>query len=373
MAFYRQTILLFVLVLIGGAIFYFESEKPMRESSAEIREVPLMTLSPKESKSQIYDIGKEITTPDGFINTDAITISELVGKKVVLVDFWTYSCINCQRTLPYLNDWYHKYSDKGLEIIGVHTPEFEFEKNYENVAAAVKKFGIKYPVVLDNDFSTWTAYRNQYWPRKYLIDIDGFIVYDHIGEGAYAQTEEKIQKALTERAQVLQGNGAVAAEVREIEIAPDQDLARAGSPEIYFGAWRNEYLANGERGIIGEQELGAPATLAPNSLYLDGKWNIQREYAENASLNAKISFRYRAREVYFVAAADQLVRARIFVDGKPLGTSAGEDIFVESGLSKVRIRDERLYKLIRHKDYGEHQLDIIIENPGLKAFTFTFG
>jgi thiol-disulfide isomerase/thioredoxin len=133
----------------------------------------------------------------GYINThDGFRLSEIVGKKVVLVDFWTYSCINCQRTQPYLNAWYKKYKDAGLEIVGVHTPEFAFEKDRANVVAAVEKFGITYPVVQDNDYQTWGTYGNRYWPRKYLIDIDGYIVYDHIGEGGYEETEEKIQELL---------------------------------------------------------------------------------------------------------------------------------------------------------------------------------
>lgn len=145
-------------------------------------------------------LAPEISTPNGFINTEGkqVTISELKGKKVVLVSFWTYSCINCKRTLPYLNDWYSKYKDQGLEIISIHTPEFAFEKVQKNVENAVLLQNIKYPVVLDNDYSTWNSYGNQYWPRKYLVNKDGYIVYDHIGEGAYEETEEEIRKALEE-------------------------------------------------------------------------------------------------------------------------------------------------------------------------------
>ena len=143
----------------------------------------------------------ELANPDGYLNTDHdITIGEYIGKKVILVDFWTYSCINCQRTLPYLTSWDEKYRDEGLLIIGVHTPEFGFEKEYDNVKRAIEKFNIKYPVVQDNEYQTWRAYKNRYWPRKYLIDIDGYIVYDHIGEGAYDETEEKIREVLKERA-----------------------------------------------------------------------------------------------------------------------------------------------------------------------------
>jgi len=191
---YRNIILALFLIAIAGSIVYLQSRKSFRFSGNNTESTGVAIS--KEAKAKKYKPAQEISTPDGFVNTDSISIGELIGKKVILVDFWTYSCINCQRTTPYLNAWYEKYHDQGLEIIGLHTPEFEFEKDYNNVKAAVEKFGIKFPVVLDNDYSTWAAYRNQYWPRKYLIDIDGYIVYDHIGEGAYDETEAKIQEAL---------------------------------------------------------------------------------------------------------------------------------------------------------------------------------
>ena len=196
----RATVLGILLVVIVGSIVYLESIKVKRVESNEAVTIIPKISSPAQDKPQRYQLAKEITTPDGFINTDGkpITINSLIGKKVILVDFWTYSCINCQRTTPYLNTWYEKYKEKGFVIIGVHTPEFEFEKDYNNVKAAVEKAGIKFPIVLDNDYSTWAAYQNRYWPRRYLIDIDGYIVYDHIGEGAYEETEEKIKQALAE-------------------------------------------------------------------------------------------------------------------------------------------------------------------------------
>lgn len=204
----QQTLLLVALVVIGGLILFFERQKTGMQPGP-IEPVALLQLpdsSRAKSKAAQHPRALEISTPDGFINTDRIAVGDLLGKKVILLDFWTYSCINCQRTIPHLNAWYEKYRDQGLVIIGIHTPEFEFEKQYENVLAAVKKFGIAYPVVLDNNYSTWQAYKNRYWPRKYLIDIDGFVVYDHIGEGAYKETERKIQELLAERARVL-GSG----------------------------------------------------------------------------------------------------------------------------------------------------------------------
>src|SRR3989344_3502091 len=187
---HRIILLILAVFAIAGAIYYFEAQRPMR--AAQNGSTEITTSVPKN-----YPRARDLVSPEGYINTDNITLAELVGKKVILVDFWTYSCINCQRTQPYLNAWYEKYRAAGLEIIGVHTPEFEFEKNYENVKRAVEKAGIKYPVVQDNDYATWQAYGNRYWPRKYLIDIDGYIVYDHIGEGGYEETERKIQELLS--------------------------------------------------------------------------------------------------------------------------------------------------------------------------------
>ena len=158
-----------------------------------------------DTKAGMYVLSPEIVNPSGFVNTNGkpITFGEFKGKKVVLVDFWTYSCINCQRTLPYLKTWYDKYHNQGLEIISIHTPEFAFEKVEENVDNAVQNFGLAYPVVLDNEYSTWNAFGNRFWPRIYLIDIDGYIVYDHAGEGLYDSTEQEIQKALAERALLI--------------------------------------------------------------------------------------------------------------------------------------------------------------------------
>ena len=313
-----------------------------------------------EEKSRKFILAPDISTPDGFINTNnlPITISEFKGKKVVLLDIWTYSCINCQRTIPYLNEWYKEYEDDGLVIIGLHTPEFAFEKVQENVEKAVKDFGIKYPVVLDNDFSTWQAYKNQYWPRKYLIDIDGYIVYDHAGEGQYKETEVEIQKALRERADRLNMDLEVSSSVSKPASVVSVESGKVRSPEIYFGSARNEYLANGKNGISGEQILSLPPTFSFNKLYLGGTWNLVSEYAENKN-TASIVFNYEAKNVYMAAGSENGVEIEIYKD----------DVFVK----KLIIKDETLYPLIQDNDYGKHTLKIVIPKTGLQAFTFTFG
>jgi thiol-disulfide isomerase/thioredoxin len=323
-------------------------------------------------KSKMYPVAKEITTPDNFINTGGlpITIQGLIGKKVILVDFWTYSCINCQRTQPYLNAWYEKYKDQGLEIIGMHTPEFEFEKKYENVAKAVEDDGIKYPVVMDNDFSTWGAYGNRFWPRKYLIDIDGYIVYDHIGEGAYAETEAKIQELLKERKKVLGEKGEVTGGVvQTVSSTPSLAL----SPETYFGAARNTNLGNGKQGAVGALMFTDPSDYDADTFYLSGFWNIQSQFAENQNGPASIKFKYRGKEVFFVASSDASdgVTVKVLIDGKPVPTSMrGSNVSAEG---TVLIKGEGLYKIIKDGVHGEHLLELQIEKPGLKAFTFTFG
>lgn len=379
--------LILVLIAIASAILYLESLKPVRISPGEAEIKPNVSVargnlsnttqeeirSLNKEKLAKYPLAKEIVNPSGYINTDKITVSELVGKKVILIDFWTYSCINCQRTTPYLNSWYEKYHDKGLVIIGVHTPEFLFEQKYENVQAAVNKFGIKYPVVMDNDYSTWTAYSNRYWPHKYLIDIDGFIVYDHIGEGGYDETEQKIQELLQERMAVLKINESVTTGISKPSGAVNVDFTKVGSPEVYFGAGRN-ILGNGKSNTAGIQNLSEPMEVKTNTLYLVGGWNFHDQFAENENSLAKIIFRYSAKSVYFVASAKDGATIQVFRDGKPLGNEAGGDIVMRNGLSSVNVSEPHLYKLVEDPaGYGEHTLLIIVENPRLDAFTFTFG
>lgn len=311
---------------------------------------------------------REITAPAGFVNSDPFTLRELIGQKVILLDFMTYSCINCIRTFPYLNAWHAKYAPHGLAIVGIHTPEFAFEKKVENVATAMRKYGITFPVVLDNDYGTWQAYGNQFWPRKYLIDIHGNIVYDHIGEGNYAETEQKIIELLRERSYVLGSADIIPTTTTRVNTRVNFDLIE--SPETYFGSWRNEYLSNGTPHRTGQQAFRLPTTIDRNKLYLGGSWNISREYAQNTEADARIIYRFRAKALHMVAAADQPVRVRVLVDGIPAATLAGSDV-VDGA---VTVDEERLYEIINDPDgYTEHTIELIIEAPGLKVFAFTFG
>ena len=341
-----------------------------------------------EAKAGTFTKAPELRGIEGYINTPStpstnsgqassgqagpITIGQFKGDKVVLIDIWTYSCINCQRTLPYLKMWYDKYHDQGLEIIGVHTPEFAFEHVLANVQQAVQKFGLKYPVVLDNTYATWNAFGNQFWPRKYLIDIDGYIVYDHAGEGNYEETASAIERALAERAARLNlampggDAGRIPNDITEV------DISQLGSPEVYFGAARNEHLGDGVPGRTGEQTLKTPIDLRANTLYVGGTWNFSNEYARNAARGATITFVYKAKNVYFVAAAPGgSVKIKVTRDGgKPLGSAAGKDIDTRG---EATILEDRLYHLVGDSDYGIHTIEIEVQGAGLEAYTFTFG
>lgn len=348
---------LIILLLVGGGfVFLSSSPAPLKMS--------------KNSNGEKGEPYKEIVNPSGFVNTDnmPVKIADYIGKKVVLLDVMTYSCINCQRTFPYVTAWHEKYKDEGLIVIGIHTPEFAFEKNKKNVEKAMEEFGIKFPVVLDNDYGTWNAYGNRYWPRKYLIDINGNIVYDHIGEGAYEETEKKIRELLLERKQLLGENKSGMDDSLISEMIPETDV-KSSSPETYFGSARNEYLANGTRGRAGEQKFKTPETLQSNSLYLDGTWNITPEYAESVS-STGIVYKYRAQNVYLVADADAEIEIEVWQDGKLVGESAGADVD-EKG--KVLIKESRLYKMIHNSEPGEHVLEFHIKDKGLRAYAFTFG
>ena len=240
----------------------------------------------------------EIANPTGFVNVaPGFKLSSLIGKKVILLDFWTYSCINCVRTIPYLDAWYQKYAPAGLEIVGIHTPEFDFEKNITNVQNAVAQYGIHYPVILDSNYGTWNAYNNLYWPHEYLIDMAGYIVHDQVGEGSYPETEAEIQKLLDQRAQIV-GTSTAGIPTSTVDIMPS-NLNEINSPETYFGAERNSLLANGTALTNGNQMLTAPAasTIQLNQLYLGGTWDFE-DSTPPISMPARPSRTNMTREMY---------------------------------------------------------------------------
>ncbi len=347
-------------VISSGVFDITKVEQKLLQSSEAVpagEQVQNTSILTAEQKALQFAKYKEITRPDGYVNTNSmpITIGQYVGKKVILLDILTYSCINCQRTFPYLNDWYTKYEDKGLIIIGIHTPEFAFEHLQKNVEAAAKQFGLKFPLVLDNNYGTWNAYGNNYWPRKYLIDIDGYVVYDHIGEGNYDVTESKIVELLNERAKLL-GEPSVMLGANQM---PETELGGFNqSPETYLGSERSEYAYSGN------------GNLPKNRYSLTGDWDEKPEYAELSSDAGSIRYHFSASKVHLVASSAIPANAQIFLDGKLITVDqAGGD--VKNGL--VQFNEARLYTLVDLKDGpSEHVLEIKVMQKGLEAYAFTF-
>lgn len=309
----------------------------------------------------------EITGISHWLNTDPLTLEALRGK-VVLVDFWAYSCINCLRTLPYMVAWDKRYRDDGLVIIGVHAPEFDFGKKVANVQKAVAHFGIEYPVAMDNNKATWNAWDNHYWPAKYLVGKKGKVLMHHFGEGHYAETEAAIRQALgLEPAPPVEpmapaSDAALPALPREAERAATAyapDFGAIGSPEMYFGSRRTRNMANLGGARPGVANYRAPAQLDKNQYALDGRWKIEPDYAELVSGEGVITLQFVARKVHMVASSDKPVTVTVLVDGKPART--------------LTINESKLYTLYESKVYGEHSLRIEIPEAGLRAFTFTFG
>ena len=339
-------------------------------------ETKLLTKALPSASTATGTPAPEITNPSGFINTGGqpITFAQFKGKKVVLVDFWTYSCINCLRTIPFVEAVNQKYSDAGLEVISIHTPEFAFEHVLGNVQKAVTSLGITYPVVLDNDYGTWNAFNNEYWPQQYLIDVNGNVVYSHSGEGDDAATEAAIQSALAARDTTLGLPNTVPTGTINLN-TPDVTTMDVQSPETYFGSNRNEYLANGIRGAAGIQTLALPSasTMVPNALYLGGTWTFNPEYAAADAAGDMVSYTYHADDIYFVASSENPAgtRVKVLLGGAPVPAAMrGADLGTDG---TALITDDRLYKLVTSATSGTHTITIQTLGTGLDAYTFTFG
>jgi len=308
----------------------------------------------------------------GWINSKPLTARDLKGK-VVLVDFWTYSCINCLRSLPYIEAWSQKYKDSGLVVIGVHTPEFDFEKQSPNVQKAVQKFGITYPIALDSDHAVWDAFHNEYWPAHYFIDARGKVRFAHFGEGNYDQSERWIQQLLQEGAGKPMGAGAVSVHAQGVEAAADTNEVH--SPETYIGYARAEHFASpGGIKQDAEKAYTAPAQLALNQWGLSGKWVDHEQIAVLKAVGGKIVFHFHARDLHLVlgpTADGKPVRYRVTIDGHAPGDNHGVDTDADgSGI----VTDHRLYQLVRQKGaVTDHVFAIEFEDPGVQAFSFTFG
>lgn len=276
----------------------------------------------------------------GWINSPPLTLSELKGK-VILIDFWTYSCINCLRTLPYLKNWDRDYQKEGLVIIGVHTPEFEFEKEYDNVKKATEHLGIHYPVALDNDYGTWNAYHNHYWPAHFLIDQEGKIRMVHFGEGAYVDTENAIRKLLG---------------FTPLKMEEPKRSTRAISPETYLGLARGKsYSMSIIPGKAVDYHYESP--LKEDQVGLKGLWKAEEEYIVSESDESTLDYNFLATRVYLVLAGSSPTPLEVFLDGKPSG--------------RITVNGDRKYDIVS-ASYGRHQLSLKVPK-GIKAYAFTFG
>ncbi len=294
-----------------------------------------------------YGPAPDFTGITNWINSPPLTMASLKGK-VVLVDFWTYSCINCLRTLPFVTGWYSKYSADGLVVVGVHTPEFPFEQVPANVEAAVKRLGVTYPVAQDNNYGTWNAYQNEYWPADYLVDQNGNVVYESFGEGDYVQTENAIRSLLKlpPLTSGSSGNG--------------QDLSQVNSPEMYFGTARQEYLTQTQKVSTSPTAYTQPAKLSVNTFALGGTWQFNSDNAVLDSATGSVQLSFDSAKLYMVAAAGASpVTLSITVDGV-----AQPD---------VTVTGSQLYTLFNSTSYTNHTAVITVTGAGFQAYTFTFG
>ncbi|MEJ7642556.1 MAG: redoxin domain-containing protein [Candidatus Nitrosocosmicus sp.] len=344
------------------------------------------------NKSQ-FILAPEFDKSEGNININGydhrtITMDNLKGK-VVVVNFWTYSCINVLRTLPHLIDWNTKYADKGLVIVGVHSPEFKFEKDIHNVKAAIQRYGINYPIIQDNNHKTWNVYGNNYWPRMYIIDDNGYIRYDKIGEGGYNQTEKIIQSLLSERdskvgLKNMDPNKTLSSSSDKILpltnsttnkgfLSQSVDFSKIKTKELYFGYQSPSSSLGNPQGFHPGQNItyAIPfnSSIKPNTIYLEGQWKNNPDNMELQSDSGRIVLTYSAKSVNLVAGGKG--QGIVYEDNALLSNnSKGVDIVNDS---KLILDHPRMYNLAMHDSYGIHSLMIDVKGKGFQAYTFTFG
>lgn len=369
-----KLVTLFLLGIVIAAVTYtvFGNQKFIISNEPLATDIIQNLLSLGQDLS-IKGKAPELTGLTSWMNSDPLLLESLRGK-VVLVDFWTYTCINCIRNIPHIQAFYEKYQDNGLVVLGVHAPEFEFEKNKDNVAEYVKEYNIEYPVALDNEHATWRAFENRFWPAMYLIDVKGNIRYTHFGEGRYAESEAAIQELL------LEANLLSLDKITEVkEPVPDVAFDSIGTPEIYFGASRIKNFGNPIKDVKINQphEFKEPKEVEFNRFYLSGLWRITPEFAQLAKGEGKVFIRYKANKLNIVidAVGDGEILAKVKLDGEYLTKeNRGEDIIFQEDVSFLRVQGARLYNFVDTKDeYGTHTLEFFIPSSDLKLFAFTFG
>ena len=305
----------------------------------------------------------------GWLNGPPLTAADLKGK-VVLVDFWTYSCINCIRAIPHIRALHDRYEKDGLVVVGVHSPEFAFERDPKNVARAVREQEVNYPVALDNKLAIWRAFNNRYWPATYIADAKGRLRYHHFGEGAERETEAAVRRLLVESGRAIGGRVA-RSEERDVRAAADR--ANIKSPETYLGFGRaDRFVSPG--GLA--RDAGKNYALAPlklNQWALGGRWLVTREHARSIAAGSAVTYRFKARDLHLVlgSGSGKPVRFRVTIDGKAPGSDAGLDVTADG---RGRVVEQRLYQLVRQKGAVEERtFEINFDDPGVEAFAFTFG
>ena len=343
-------------------------------STARPSDQPLPSAAPAP-----FDL-RSLGSATAWLNSQPLTAASLRGK-VVLVDFWTYTCINWLRTLPYVRAWAEKYKDLGLAVIGVHTPEFPFEHDIENVRQAATYLRVGYPIAIDNDYAIWTGFENHYWPALYLLDAEGQIRHHHFGEGEYVRSEIMIQRLLGELPlRSISGitgisDELVAVDARGIEAAAD--WSNLQSPETYLGYERTEHFASPGGLAAGERRVYAvPARLRLNHWALAGEWTVRQQAAAMNTANGRIAYRFHARDLHLVmgpgpVAGGTSVRFRVLLDGEAPGAAHGIDV---GDQGNGMVTEPRLYQLIRQSQpVTDRHFEIEFLEPGAEAFAFTFG
>jgi thiol-disulfide isomerase/thioredoxin len=308
----------------------------------------------------------------GWVNSPPLTAADLRGH-VVLINFWTYTCINWLRSLAYLRAWAEKYRDQGLVVIGVHTPEFNFEHDLDNVRRAAKDLGVEYPIAIDNDYAIWNAFHNHYWPAFYFVDARGQIRHHRFGEGEYEQSEMILQQLLAEA-----GSGGTDQDLVSVDaigVEADADWASLRSPENYLGYERTENFASSDGAVLDTRHVyAAPARLRLNHWALAGDWTVLRQATVLNQAEGRIVYHFQARDLHLVvgpAAPETPVRFHMRIDGQPPGAAHGTDV---DDQGDGTVTEPRLYQLIRQPGpVTERTFEITFLDPGVQAYAFTFG
>ena len=337
-----------------------------------LQPIPAAVAAPTSSTLAVEGELPPLAGATGWLNTAPLTRAALRGK-VVLVDFWTYSCINCLRALPYIEAWAAKYRDHGLVVIGVHSPEFAFEKDRANVAAAVQRLGITFPVAIDSNYTIWQGFDNQYWPADYFIDARGRIRHHTYGEGGYREGEDVIRTLLAEAGQQNLPGGYVDPNAHGAEAPDSGDPTR--SPETYVGYARSAHFASGRIAHDDAFDYHTPASLAANQWGLTGRWTLHEQAAVLDAPGGSITYRFRGRDLHLVlgpGADGKPVRFRITLDGAPPGADHGMDTDAQGNGT---VTAQRLYQLVRQAGDATRTrtFTITFEGAGVHAYAFTFG